>query len=114
MKILDDKRVQQGLDPIFQNWYQKSSENQVNQDENTNSTEENGFLKKDKKGEEPGEKLHEKVNKLRKFIEKNGRAEYNITDDFLSHNFDKKFIDQCKNRGLLIKNSKGEYDFNWR
>ncbi len=114
LRILDKNREKVGLIPIFKEWYEKPIEIQENQEGNTGSTEENDTKNKNKKGKESGEKLHEKILKLKKFIEENKKAGYSITDDFLSYNFDKKFIDQCKSRGLLLKNSKDEYDFNWR
>jgi hypothetical protein len=114
LKILDENREKKGLNPIFKDWYHNIEETQESLEKHTEITEVNKEKNENKNGKELEESLHEKVNNLRKFIEKNRRGGYSITDDFLSHNFDKKFIDQCKNRGLLLKNSKGEYDFNWK
>jgi len=113
VKILDENREKVGLPPIFNDWYDKPIENQENQEGNTESTEENNIKKENKNGVEPGEKLHEKILKLKNTIEENREAGYKIDDDFLNNNFPTKFISECKKRGLLVKNPKGEYEFQW-
>jgi hypothetical protein len=114
VKILDENREKVGLTPIFQDWYDRSVENQENQERNTESTEENNNKIENKKGKEPVEKLHEKILKLKNTIEENREAGYKIDDDFLKNNFNIKFISECKKRGILVKNPEGEYDFQWR
>jgi hypothetical protein len=114
VKILDENREKVGLTPVFNDWYNRSVENQENQEGNTESTEENKNKIKNKKGKDPVEKLHEKLLKLKKTIEDNKEAGYRIDDDFLSSNFEKKFIQHCIEQGLLIKNGAGEYDFQYR
>jgi len=113
VKILDENREKVGLTPIFKDWYDRSVENQENQEENTESTEENNIKMENKKEEENVEKLQEKLLKLKNTIEENREAGYKINDDFLKNNFPTKLISECKKRGLLVKNPKGEYDFQW-
>jgi len=114
VKILDENREKVGLPPIFQDWYHNSVESQESLETNTGSTDENNKKMENKKGKETIEKLHENLLKLKKTIDENKDAGYKIDDDFLKNNFPTSLISECKKRGLLVKNPKGEYDFQWR
>jgi hypothetical protein len=110
LKVLDKNREKIGLTPIFEGWYNKPVENQENLEANTKSTEENNILNQNKKGVEPGEKLHEKILKLEKTIEKHKKVGCIINDAFLSHYFDEEDVKIYKEKGLLIKLPNDEYD----
>lgn len=114
VRILDENRVKVGLAPIFNDWCDKPLENQENQENNTELTVVNNKINKNKNGVERVEKLHDKILILKKSIEDNRGAGYRIDDDFLLNNFDKEFIQHCKEQGLIIKNAEGEYEFNWK
>ena len=55
--------------------------------------------------------LYDKIQKLKKSINKNKIAGYKTDDDFLSNNFDSSFIFQCVESGQLIRQPNGEYIF---
>ena len=55
--------------------------------------------------------LREKLDDLKRCINKNRNAGYKIDDDFLCNNFDPSFINQCIENDILRKLPKGDYDF---
>ena len=114
VRILDENRGKVGLPPVFTDWYHRSVESQESLETNTEPTEENNKKMENKKGEETKEKTHEKLLNLKKTIEENKEAGYKIDDDFLTNNFEKNFIQHCIERGLLIKNGHGEYEFHFK
>lgn len=113
LKILDENREKKGLNPIFKDWYHNLEETQESLEKHTEITEQNKEKNENKNGKELVENLHEKVKNMRKVIEENRRGGYKIDDDFLSYNFDSDFIQHCKDKGMLIKNGTGEYEFKY-
>lgn len=101
---INNKRKESNLNNIFIHVFRENRENRENLSRNESLKPlENLFKTKT---------LNEKVQQLKKYCENIESSDLVNTYENLCFNFDTSFIEQCKQKKILILNPKGGYSFN--